>query len=234
MAELIIALDYHEEKKALEMANMMQGLAPWVKIGLELYISQGPPIIKKIKDLGFKVFLDLKLYDIPNTVKGATKSAIDLGVDLLTIHLFGGRKMCEAALSEVEKQNSEMSVFGVSVLTSFGEGELPGVSHNLDKMVEILVQDAKKVGLHGIVCSGQELGKMKALAPQLKFLTPGIRLADATDTANAKGQKDDQKRIITPKIAVTEGADFLVVGRPITMSKDPKQACINIINDMKI
>ncbi len=227
MAELVVALDFHSEKEAINMAEQIQGVAPWVKIGLELYISQGPSIVKKMKDLGFKVFLDLKLFDIPNTVKGATASAIDLGVDLLTIHLLGGRKMGEASLLEVQSKGSNLMIFGVSVLTSFAEGELPGFDKSIGQMVEILAQDAEEMGLHGIVCSGQEVKKMKSISPTLKFLTPGIRLDE-------KSNSDDQERIITPQKAVEFGSDFLVVGRPITLAKDPREVCLIIQQEMQI
>ncbi len=226
MAELVVALDFHTEKEALDLAEQIQGVAPWVKIGLELYISQGPSIVNKMKALGFKVFLDLKLYDIPNTVKGATASAIDLGVDLLTIHLLGGKRMGEAALLEVEKQRAGLQIFGVSVLTSFEEGELPGYDKNISQMVEILAKDAQDIGLHGLVCSGHEVEKIKSYVPKLKFLTPGIRLTGSG--------ADDQRRIMTPQKAVLAGSDFLVVGRPISLAQNPREICLNIVNDMQI
>ena len=153
MAELIVALDFNNAGDAYKLAEKIQGVVPWVKVGLELFIAEGPQIVQKFKAMGFKVFLDLKLYDIPNTVKGASESAFQAGADLLTIHLSGGKRMCEEAVSVSRSHNERMKIFGVSVLTSFAEGELIGYTGKLSDLVEMLAKGASEWGVHGIVCS---------------------------------------------------------------------------------
>ena len=221
MAELIVALDFNNAGDAYKLAEKIQGVVPWVKVGLELFIAEGPQIVQKFKAMGFKVFLDLKLYDIPNTVKGASASAFQAGADLLTIHLSGGKRMCEEAVSVSRSHNERMKIFGVSVLTSFAEGELIGYTGKLSDLVEMLAKGASEWGVHGIVCSGHEVEKIKKTAPNLLCLTPGIRLDD-------NAASDDQRRIMTPRKAVLAGSDFLVVGRPITKAEDPRSAAIAI------
>lgn len=226
MAELVVALDFEKAEDAYKLAEKIQGVVPWVKVGLELFVAEGPHIVKKFKEMGFHVFLDLKLYDIPNTVKGAVLSALHSGADLLTVHLSGGRRMCEAAL-EISKSGGEsMKIFGVSVLTSFDEGEVPGYGGKLADLVEILARGASEWGMHGIVCSGHEVEKIKSFAPKLKCLTPGIRLAEGSSG-------DDQRRVMTPYKAVSLGSDYLVVGRPITRAEDPRKAAEAITAEMK-
>lgn len=225
MAELIVALDFNNAEDAYKLAEKIQGVVPWVKVGLELFIAEGPQIVQKFKRMGFKVFLDLKLYDIPNTVKGAVNSVYQAGADLLTIHLSGGKRMCEEAVGVSRSHGERMKIFGVSVLTSFDEGELIGYTGKLSDLVEMLAKGAFEWGVHGIVCSGHEVEKIKKIAPKLLCLTPGIRLADNTAS-------DDQRRIMTPRKAVLAGSDFLVVGRPITKAEDPRSAAIAINTEM--
>lgn len=225
MAELIVALDYDDISDALALAETLQGTVPWVKIGLELFISEGPHIVQRFKSLGYKVFLDLKLYDIPNTVLGASVAAIKAGADLLTVHLSGGERMCYSALQAAKNAPHHPLIFGVSVLTSFSEGEMPGYTGNLEDLVHIMAQNAADWAMDGIVCSGHEVQKIKSFAPNLLCLTPGIRY-------DAKNQNDDQRRIITPHDAVIAGSDFLVVGRPITRAENPKKVATNIIADI--
>ncbi len=225
MAELVVALDFSTKEEALAMAQKIQGSAPWVKVGLELFVSQGPSIVNVLKDMGFNVFLDLKLYDIPNTVAGATRSAVKSGADLLTVHLSGGQRMCEAAMEEVAKQNAKTMIFGISVLTSFAEGELIGYDKSLAQMVETLVRGANTWKINGVVCSGLEVEKMKSIAPNLQFLTPGIRF-------DTNAVSDDQRRVMTPYNAVLAGSDYLVVGRPVTQASDPKSICRLIMEDI--
>lgn len=227
MSELIVALDFDDMSDAVELAEEVQGVVPWVKVGLELFVSEGPRIIQKFKSMGFKVFVDLKLYDIPNTVKGASVSAIKAGADLLTIHLSGGERMCQAAIQASKNCTTHHPlIFGVSVLTSFGEGEMPGYSGSLEDMVHTLARGASAWRMDGIVCSGHEVEKIKTIAPDLLCLTPGIRLAD-------NATSDDQRRIMTPYEAVKAGSDFLVVGRPITRAEDPRAVSIEIVEQIK-
>lgn len=222
MAELIVALDFDKAEDAYCLAEKIKGEVSWVKIGLELFLAEGPSIVKKFKTMGFNVFLDLKLYDIPNTIKGAVNSAIKTGADMLTIHLSGGKRMCEAALETCSMNNATIQIFGVSVLTSFDEGEFIGYQGKLSELVDSLAKNALDWGVNGIVCSGLEVEKIKNLAPGLKCLTPGIRFDEKNN--------DDQKRVMTPYQAVMAGSDYLVVGRPITKAEDP-QAVAKKIND---
>lgn len=221
MAELIVALDFNNAADAYKLAQKIQGVVPWVKVGLELFIAEGPQIVQKFKAMGFKVFLDLKLYDIPNTVKGAAFSAYQAGADLLTIHLSGGKRMCEEAVAVSRSHDEHMKIFGVSVLTSFAEGEFIGYTGTLSDLVEMLAKGALEWGVHGIVCSGHEVEKIKKIAPQLLCLTPGIRLEENKTS-------DDQRRVMTPRKAVLAGSDFLVVGRPITKAEDPRSVAVAI------
>lgn len=219
MAELIVALDFDKADDAYALAEKVKGIVPWVKVGLELFVAEGPQIVRKFKEMGFKVFLDLKLYDIPNTVKGAAKSALQSGADMLTVHLSGGKRMCEAAVEA--GGTAGMKIFGVSVLTSFEEGEVPGYEGKLADLVGLLAEGAQEWGVHGIVCSGHEVQKIKTIAPSLLCLTPGIRFDE-------NAVSDDQRRVMTPYRAVEAGSDYLVVGRPITKADDPRSAAMAI------
>ncbi len=226
MAELIVALDYTDPMDALSMADSLRGSSCWVKVGLELFTSEGPRIIQTLKGMGFKVMLDLKLFDIPNTVSGGVRAAALLEVDLITVHLLGGERMIRAARTVLDAENhgSKPLLFGVTVLTSMDQGELPGYTENLGDFALSLAQHGATWGLDGVVCSGNELKAIKTCCPTLQCLTPGIRPADAAS--------DDQRRTVTPAQAVALGSDFLVVGRPITKAKDPAGAARAIIESM--
>ncbi len=231
VAELIVALDTQSVEEAYALAESLQGTAPWVKVGLELFVQGGPSCIAKFKSLGFKVFLDLKMYDIPNTVYGGVLSACKMGVDLLTIHTQGGERMAKAAMEAVKdyeqnQQGPRPLVFGVTVLTSMAQGELPLSQEKVENLVVDLAQKAQKWGLDGVVCSGHEaLAIGKLCGKEFMRLTPGIR--------PASGSADDQQRIMTPKQAVEAGARFLVVGRPITKADNPSQAAREIWQQMQ-
>ncbi len=234
-AELIVALDVQGVPVALELAKQLQGVVSWLKVGLELYIQGGPAIIAELKHLGFKVFLDLKMYDIPNTVFGGVLSACKMGVDLLTIHTQGGEAMARAAMQAVNEfvqispeHNAERKplIFGVTVLTSMKQGDLPLNAHAVDTLVFDLAQKAHAWGLDGVVCSGQEVEHIqKACSKQFLCMTPGIRLA---------ATQDDQCRVMTPTEAVSCGAQFLVVGRPVTKAADPALAARDVLQAMEI
>lgn len=213
MAELVVALDFDDARDALNMAGALRGHVSWVKVGLELFISEGPRVIQSLKGLGFKTFLDLKLYDIPNTVRGAALAAAGSGADMMTLHLGGGRRMCQAAVEAMAGREHKPLLMGVTVLTSFAEGELPGCSMSLRDFAEMLASEAAVWGLNGVVCSGHEVAAIKKAHPALLCLTPGIRLAGSGG--------DDQRRVMTPAQAVRNGSDFLVVGRPITRAEHP-------------
>lgn len=228
MAKLIVALDYTYASEALAMANILKKHVEWVKVGLELFTHEGPSIIQLLKRMGFKVMLDLKLFDIPNTVKGSVRSACLMGVDMLTLHILGGEHMIKAAFNEVQnsiqKKSHSPLLFGVTILTSIKQGELPGYNQDITSMVLNLAGYGQQWGLHGIVCSGQELTKIKALYPSLSCLTPGIRMSYS--------QKDDQHRVMTPREAVKAGSDFLVIGRPITQAEQPIKIVEDIISSI--
>ncbi len=218
---LIVALDYTSKAEALKMAHTLTGIVPWVKVGLELFTKEGPVMLESLKDMGFKLMLDLKLFDIPNTVAGAVRSSAAIGADLITVHTFGGEKMLKAAVDtayEAEKYGKRPLVFGVTVLTSFEEGDLLYYSGSLEDLAKNLAARAEAWGLDGVVCSGQDLQAIKERCPQLQCLTPGIR------SAKVGAVSDDQRRIVSPQQAVRLGANFLVVGRPITRAEDPVQA----------
>ncbi len=230
-AALVVALDTQSVEEAFALAQSLQGTAPWVKVGLELFVQGGPSIISRLKELGFKVFLDLKMYDIPNTVYGGVLSACKMGVDLLTIHTQGGERMAQAAMQavhEYEKNTSDARplVFGVTVLTSMAQGELPLSQEKVENLVPDLAQRAKNWGLDGVVCSGHEVATIvESCGSDFLCLTPGIR--------PDSGTKDDQRRTMTPQQAVQAGARFLVVGRPITKAQNPAQAAQDILQQMQ-
>lgn len=233
MPELVLALDFPDRETALAVVRPLAGRLQWVKVGLELFCTAGPDLIRELKEMGFKVFVDLKFLDIPNTVRGAVRSAVTAGADMLTLHLLGGETMAKAALAgrdEALKPGQVPPVIlGVTLLTSLGQQDLvwnttPENAEPLPDMVVRLAGLAKEWGLSGVVCSGQEAGKIREKhGPNLTLLTPGIRLAD-TD--------DDQNRVVTPAMAVAAGSDYLVVGRPITKADDPAAALERFLKEM--
>jgi len=221
MAELIVALDFSKKSQALSLAKQLKDEVKWLKIGLELYTRYGPEVTTELKVLGFNIFLDLKFLDIPNTVLGAVRSATALGIDMLTVHLLGGESMIRAALKGRElgqgKDEHKPLILGVTILTSLERKDLPWPeTREISRVVLDLAQKGQNWGVDGVVCSAQELALLKAkLEPGLYYLTPGIRLDQ---------KSDDQKRTMSPGEAVKLGANFLVVGRPITCAQDPVRA----------
>jgi orotidine-5'-phosphate decarboxylase len=188
--------------------------------------SAGPEIVKEVRASGSKVFLDLKYHDIPNTVRHAVESASALGVDMLTIHLSGGRAMCEAAV--IGRGTSNLQILGVTVLTSLNDLALSqiGFRGSVQDEVLLLAELAKSVGISGLVASPQELGVLRERFGSL-FTTviPGIR--------PAWSESGDQKRTMTPQQAIEAGADYLVIGRPITAADDPKRALQRILDELE-
>lgn len=225
MAELVVAFDFPTAAVAREFAGKIAGAPVWYKIGLELFTAAGPELVRGFAAQGVPVFLDLKFHDIPHTVQGATASATRLGVRMLTLHQSGGAAMAEAALvgrrmalESCRAENGEQPVapllLGVTVLTSDGGMEPAAVQ----ALVVERACAAKASGLDGVVCSGLEAAAVKAACGQGFFcLCPGIRFA-----GGAGG--DDQARVCTPEEAVAFGADFLVMGRPITGAAEPLAA----------
>lgn len=230
MAQLIVALDYTNAKDALATAESLRGCPIWMKVGLELFTQEGPSVVRRLKDMGFKVMLDLKMFDIPNTVAGGVRSACRMGVDLITLHALGGERMIRAAVDAVAESAASDGpkplLFAVTVLTSMAPGELPGYGENLSGLAADLAAGGQSWGLDGVVCSGHEVEAIKSRCPGLLCLTPGIR--PATGSA-----ADDQRRVMTPAQAVRIGSDFLVVGRPITKAPVPAKAARAILDEME-
>ncbi len=224
MAELVVALDFPQKKPALALARQLEGSVSWLKVGLELFTACGPKLITELKDSGFRVFLDLKFLDIPNTVAGAVTSACKLGADMLTIHITGGRDMVRAALEARDKTEKKCWLLGVTVLTSWNPKSFPWPeSRSVKDVVTDFADKANNWQLDGVVCSGREVKYLKSRFPHLQYITPGIRLGT---------EHDDQKRIVTPEQAVADGSDFLVVGRPVTQAPDPQKAAYFFIQKL--
>lgn len=226
MPQLIVALDVPEQEKALGIARELRGVLDWCKVGMELFTLGGPLLVERLREQGFHVFLDLKFYDIPHTVARAVAAAASIGVDLLTLHCQGGERMCRAALEARDAAASAAPrLFGVTVLTSFGAGEMPGVTAAPGIFARELAVDAAAWGLDGVVCSGHEVRAIRTAAPALQCLCPGIRPGGS--------DAGDQRRTMTPAEAVRAGADYLVVGRPILQASSPARAASAILEEMQ-
>ena len=223
MAELIVALDLAGREDILDKARRLAGTLAWCKIGLQAFVAHGQPLVAELRAMGYNVFLDLKYHDIPNTVASAVRSAAYLGVRMLTIHVQGGEAMCRAAMQAARECEDRPLIYGVTVLTSFGRGEMPGIAKEPADFALELASLAGSWGLDGVVCSGAEAAAIKK-ATGLGLLCPGIRPAGAG--------LDDQSRVATPGEAVAGGADFLVVGRPLLRADDPVAMAGSILADM--
>ncbi len=227
---VIVALDCDKET-ALDLAAKLSGHASWLKVGMTLYYAEGPSIVQAFKGLGFKVFLDLKLHDIPHQVRGAARSASLAGADLLTVHGLGSGAMIAAAREGVEEaaevRGSRTELIAVTVLTSMSQESLSEIGVELPVADEAakLAQLAVGNGTDGIVCSPMEAEAMRELlGPDALIVTPGVRPVGA-----ALG---DQTRVATPAAAIKSGASHLVVGRPITAADDPVRALENIVAEL--
>jgi orotidine-5'-phosphate decarboxylase len=221
---LIIALDVASRGEAISLALALAPFAAWMKIGLQLFTAEGPDLVRAIRETGAKVFLDLKLHDIPNTVARAVESAAALDVQMLTLHLSGGTEMIRSAVS-VAPHN--LVLLGVTVLTSANSETMReiGINDDVSQQVVRLAKIGANCGIGGIVASAQEIGALReAIAANVKLVIPGIRLAGS--------KPDDQKRAMTPGEAVAAGADYLVVGRPITAAPDPIIAATQILEEI--
>jgi orotidine-5'-phosphate decarboxylase len=226
---IIVALDLPDAEAALEVARALRGRVGWVKVGMTLFYAEGPGIVRDLRALGFKVFVDLKLHDIPHQVEGACKTLVRLGADMFTVHASGGRAMLEAAVSATDKAAEKFRVprpkiVAVTVLTSLDDVALAeiGCAHTSAGQVHSLATLAKETGMDGVVCSPEEAAEMRALlGPDALVVTPGVRPA-GTEAA-------DQARVATPAQALEAGASHLVIGRPITGAEDPAAAVKRII-----
>jgi orotidine-5'-phosphate decarboxylase len=223
--KIIIALDLQEEKKLKELLIQLRDSKAWVKIGMETFYSTGPQSLYLAKDYGLKVFLDLKLHDIPNTVEQAMKSLMRLPLDMLNLHASGGSEMMRRAADVVKSQASSPILIAVTQLTSTTEQQMnteQDISGSLAKNVIHLAKLAQQSGCDGVVCSPLEVKQIKLSCGQnYKAITPGIRPIGA-DT-------NDQKRTSTPLEAFNLGSDYLVIGRPITGALNPKTALEQIL-----
>ncbi len=228
---IIIALDVKDKDEAAKVVSGLKD-ARTFKVGLELFTAEGPALFKKLKVLRKDIFLDLKLHDIPNTVAGAARSAVRHGVQMMTIHTSGGREMMARAVAaaretaEAEKLSRPL-LLGVTVLTSMKAAELDEIGMNPDVAAQVLrlAGLAKAAGMDGVVCSPQEIEIIrKEFGRELLVVTPGIRPAWAA--------AQDQKRIMTPAEAVAKGADYLVIGRPITGAPSPAEAFLRIVEEL--
>lgn len=220
---IIVALDYADARDAVALAARLDPAQCRLKVGKELFTAAGPALIETLVQRGFAVFLDLKYHDIPNTVASACRAAAGLGVWMLNVHATGGRAMMQAAREALAAQRQPPMLIAVTLLTSMGESDLAdmGMHGSPAEVVLRLARLAQGCGLDGVVCSALEAQMLKkACGPDFCLVTPGIRPAQA-------GQ-DDQKRIMTPQAAVANGADYLVIGRPITQAVDPLAALLEI------
>ena len=221
---VIVALDVSGREEALALARVLQGSGCWLKVGLELYSYTGPAMIRELKALGFPIFLDLKLHDIPTTVERAIRGFVQCGVDMINVHCSGGYDMMARAAHAVQEEGSKLErvpkVIGVTVLTSMSEIQFNqelGIQRNLKDHVVALAKLAAQAGLDGVVASAMEAREIRRITqPEFLIVTPGIR--------PTWSEAHDQMRVLTPFEALAAGSSYLVVGRPITRAEDPRQA----------
>lgn len=226
-AQPIIALDVPTIEAARALCDRLGPRADFVKVGLELFTSEGPRVVEWLQAEGKRVFLDLKLHDIPNTVKGAARSAATMGVSLLTVHGYGGAAMVEAA---VEGAGEGTGILVVTVLTSFDPRALGiALGREVAEMgaeVTRLAAVASVARAHGVVCSGHEVAAVRSTYPALRPLVPGLRLEG--------GAADDQSRVATPERAAADGAAYLVLGRAVTAAPDPSATLEAVVRSLRI
>ena len=225
--KLILALDLPDRESALKILDGLRGKLEWVKIGLQMYLKYGADFVREVSGMGFKIFLDLKLFDIPNTVASAVESVSALPVSMLTIHASGGREMMRRAVESAAERNPELLILGVTVVTSFDADSLAetGVELEPEWQVKKLAKLAVDSGLKGLVCSPLEIEGLRSILPEDTVLvTPGIRPSGSS--------ADEQKRIMTPADAARAGSDFIVVGRPILKAENPAFAVSKILEEI--
>ena len=219
--DVIIACDFSSKEEVFQFLDKFTGKKPFVKIGMELYYAEGPAIVREIKARGHKIFLDLKLHDIPNTVKKSMSVLSNLGVDITNLHAGGTVRMMEAALEGLTRPDGTRPLLiAVTQLTSTDQESMENdllIKAPIDEVVMHYAENAKKAGLDGVVCSPLEAGKVhERCGSSFITVTPGVRFAD--------GEIGDQKRVMTPEQAKLIGSDYIVVGRPITAADDPVAA----------
>ena len=227
MGSVIVALDFPRGDEALSLVDDLGDAGTFYKVGLQLYTAEGPSVVQALKDRGKRVFLDLKLHDIPNTVASGVRVASQLGVDFLTLHIVGGRAMLEAARDAA----GETRLLGVTVLTSLSAVDLeatwgrknPSVVEEVGRLADLAAQ----YRIHGVVASPHEASSVRSrVGSEFLVVTPGIRPAGVGH--------DDQQRVATPSAAIAAGADYLVVGRSITRASDPEAALYSILTEVDL
>ena len=220
MREVIIACDFSSKEATLAFLDQFKDVKPFVKIGMELYYAEGPSIVKEIKERGHKIFLDLKLHDIPNTVYKAMKNVAALGVDMTNVHAAGTIEMMKAAKKAIDEVNPNTKLIAVTQLTSTSEEMMQKelwIDHPINDTIQHYALNTQQAGLDGVVCSPLEAKLVKDVCNEdFITVTPGIRFDDAS--------KGDKKRVTTPAMAREIGSSYIVVGRPITVSDDPVAA----------
>ena len=225
--KLFIAIDQNDINIAKELIQKLPPEMCGIKVGKELFTACGPEIIQWIQEKGFKVFLDLKYHDIPNTVEKACFVASKMGVSILNVHALGGIDMMLAAKEGVDKSNNSPYLIAVTLLTSIDSHGLKsiGFTSNVDKQILNLAKNASQAKMNGIVCSAKDIVNIKDVLPErFLYVTPGIRLSSSA--------KDDQKRISTPFEAIKSGSNILVIGRPITQAKNPETVLNQIMKEI--
>lgn len=223
--KIIVALDFDTAENALKLAKRLTPGACRLKVGKELFTAAGPALVEQLMQDGFEVFLDLKFHDIPNTVAAACKAAARLGVWMVNVHALGGHNMLNAAREALEVATSRPKLIAVTVLTSMGQEDLReiGIDATPQDTVLRLARLSQRCGLDGVVCSAREAALLRReLGQGFNLVTPGIRPANAA--------ADDQNRVMTPMEALRAGADYLVVGRPITRADDP----LGVLNEINL
>jgi orotidine-5'-phosphate decarboxylase len=233
---IMVALDYASTESAEQLIRQLEGIPCYLKVGMQLFYAAGPDFVSRLKVRGYKIFLDLKMHDIPNTVKGGAESIAKLGVDVFNVHAAGGKQMMEAAMEGVDKaitgfpagKGTRPLVIGVTQLTSTNERVLNqeiGIAGSVEEAVLRYAVLAKEAGLSGVVASPLEVTRIKAACGEdFVTVTPGIRPVGV--------DAGDQSRMMTPVKAFQQGTDYVVIGRPITESSDPRQALEGIIDSV--
>ena len=214
-SKVIVALDFSSLDETEVFLKKIKGQNCRVKVGKELFTYEGPNIVKLIQQYGFEIFLDLKFHDIPNTVSSAIKASCNIGVWMVNVHASGGKQMMLAAREAVDSSSHKPLLIAVTILTSFDNSSYQelGFKNDLQDQIAYLATMSEKSGMDGIVCSANDVPSIKPLVNEkFQFITPGIRV---------KNSNDDQKRVTTPENAISNGSNFIVIGRPVTLSDDP-------------
>lgn len=225
-AELIVALDVPNAEAMEAKLQEMPDFIEWYKVGLEIFCAEGPDVLEPLKKRGKKIFLDLKLHDIPRTVGNAVKTAAEHGVHLMTVHAIGGRAMLEEAAKAASECENPPKIVAVTTLTSLSQDDFNdlGINRTVSEQAVELGRLAISSGIDGMVTSAHEAKVLREAFPDAILVTPGIRMPE--------GDVGDQKRVATPSFAVEQGATHLVIGRPIVQAADPVAAATAMLNDM--